>query len=423
MINRFAYRCAVVLVGLAVLVGGCSKDQPEPNAPPAADSGGSTPPPQAEQALADPQATTDAIDATHLAAAREMINDGVRFLLSARNDQGGWGFAPDRTHPAITAMALKTLVQHPSFDSSSEPVAKGFKLLLSFQQDDGGIYHPEMGQMNYTTAVAVMAMAAAQDPQMNDEMDQAVAFLRGLQIVPGSETPEADRIDQDHPFVGGVSYGKHGRPDLSNVGFWMQAMEEAGVPGDDPDIQRALLFVSNTQNLSETNPRPWAQVGVSDGGFIYAPAIKASVTTGESKAGAGPGGRGLRSYGSMTYTGFKSLLYAGVDRDDPRVRAAHDWIRTYWRLDSNPNMPQAQSQQGLYYYYHVFAKALRAWGQDVITDKDGEKHNWRHELIDALARRVSEDGSWSNPEERWGEANPVLSTSYSVLALQEALRR
>lgn len=124
----------------------------------------------------------------------------------------------------------------------------------------------------------------------------------------------------------------------------------------------------------------------------------------------------------MTYAGFKSMLYADLDGSDPRVRAAFNWIRRYWRMDSNPNMPAARSLQGLYYYYHVLAKALAAWGQPVITDAEGIEHNWRHELIDALAERAGDDGSWVNDADRWYEGEPVLVTCFAVISLQEATR-
>jgi squalene-hopene/tetraprenyl-beta-curcumene cyclase len=88
-------------------------------------------------------------------------------------------------------------------------------------------------------------------------------------------------------------------------------------------------------------------------------------------------------------------------------------------------MPKLASKEGLFYYYHVFAKALRVWGQDGIPDfKDTSlKHNWRQELIDALAERVGADGSWTNDASRWDERSPVLVTCYCALALEEALRR
>ncbi|MFP3937762.1 MAG: prenyltransferase/squalene oxidase repeat-containing protein [Phycisphaerae bacterium] len=371
--------------------------------------------------LSLPKPDNDAMDPEYAEQAGELINGGIRYLLSVRNDDGGWDIE-GANEPAMTAMAIKALLRHPDFDADSPVVTEALERMLTYRRQDGGIYNPAEGMANYSTALAVMALAEVNRPEYNDALREAVAYLRGIQIVPGSESPDGETIDEDHPFVGGVSYGRHGRPDMSNLGMWMEAMHEAGVDGDDPAMRRALRFVERTQNRTESNPMGWAEEGTDDGGFIYAPAVAGDPTSGESKAGTGPGGRGLRSYGSMTYTGFKSMLYADVARDDDRVRAAFDWIGRYWRLDSNPNMPRMRSQQGLYYYYNVFAKALRAWGEPVIRDDDGEEHNWRRELIAALAERVEEDGSWSNDADRWLEGHPVLCTCYAVLALQETMR-
>jgi squalene-hopene/tetraprenyl-beta-curcumene cyclase len=373
-----------------------------------------------EKELPPPRAETKHIDKEHLARAQKLINEGIRYLLSRQLDGGGWSLAGP-ADPAITAMALKVLVQHPAFDTAAPAVKRGFDALLTFRQKNGGIYNPKVGQQNYTTAVALMALAAAQDPKFRSAIDDAIRYLKGLQIVPGSESPDGAKIAEGHPFVGGVSYGRHGRPDLSNLGFWMEALHEAGVSKDEAAMERAIVFVTRTQNASETNPRPWAKLGVNDKGFIYAPATASDLDRPESKEGRQ--GQGWRSYGSMTYTGFKSLLYAGVDKTDPRVRGAYEWIRAHWRLDSNPNMPHTRSREGLYYYYHVFAKAMRAWGEPTITDRKGKKHNWRHELIAALAQRVRKDGSWQNDMGRWYEREPVLCTCYTLLALQEALKK
>ena len=82
-------------------------------------------------------------------------------------------------------------------------------------------------------------------------------------------------------------------------------------------------------------------------------------------------------------------------------------------LQTNPGIGDA----GLYYYYHTFAKALAAMGQDSIEDADGVKHNWRRELVDELARRQRDDGSWVNENSRWLEGDPALVTGYALLAL------
>jgi squalene-hopene/tetraprenyl-beta-curcumene cyclase len=356
------------------------------------------------------------LDDAHKATVTKLTDAGVKYLLTQKDDRGGWSMGQDANRPAVTAMVLKVLLQHPDYNASSPVVVKGFKTMMTYRKSDGGFYEPKVGLANYTTSIAIMAMVASGDPQHKSTIDKAVKFLRSQQIGPGDNTPKGDKVKKGEGFDGGVSYGKHGRPDGSNQQMWIQAMSDAGVKADDPAMQRANAFMLRLQNRKESNSADYIQQGPNDGGFIYA--------LGESKGGPWRNGRGLRSYGSLTYAGFKSMLHAGMARNDPRVKAAFKWIGRYWRLDSNPNLPKLQSQQGLYYYYQVFAKALRMWGQAEIEDSKGVKHNWRHELIDALGKRIAKDGSWTNKaSERWNEGNPVLATCFAMLALQETLKK
>lgn len=137
---------------------------------------------------------------------------------------------------------------------------------------------------------------------------------------------------------------------------------------------------------------------------------------GESKVESEVGS--LRSYGSMTYAGFKSLLYAGLDVEDPRVKAALDWLRRHWTLEENPGL----GSQGYFYYLHVMGRALRAFGQDSITDNSGKIHDWRRELADRLLALQEPDGSWVNrSSDRWLEGEACLATAYAVLALEEVM--
>jgi squalene-hopene/tetraprenyl-beta-curcumene cyclase len=122
---------------------------------------------------------------------------------------------------------------------------------------------------------------------------------------------------------------------------------------------------------------------------------------------------GLRSYGSMTYAGLKSMIYAGLGPDDKRVKAAVAWLQKHYDLKSNPGM----GNTGLYYYYHMFSKALDALGQDTFTDEKGVKHDWRAELRQELLRRQQPDGSWINEATRWLEGEPTLVTGYALMSL------
>jgi squalene-hopene/tetraprenyl-beta-curcumene cyclase len=89
----------------------------------------------------------------------------------------------------------------------------------------------------------------------------------------------------------------------------------------------------------------------------------------------------------MSYSGLKSMVFAGVKEDDPRVKAVVKWIRKNYDLKSHPG----QGTSGLYYYYHTFAKALDAFSHDQIGDDKDQMHPWRRELADELATRQRDD--------------------------------
>jgi squalene-hopene/tetraprenyl-beta-curcumene cyclase len=169
------------------------------------------------------------------------------------------------------------------------------------------------------------------------------------------------------------------------------------------------------------------------GGFIYSVSTsKDKITELESKAGTlvdSTGKSRLRTYGSMTYAGFMSYLYAELDREDPRVQDAYNWIRHNYTLDQNPGMvddpetPQDERRQGYYYYLHMLARALHAWGDPVILDAAGKQHDWANDLIDKLTSLQKDDGRWVNDDhDRWAESDPNLDTAYAILALQYALQ-
>ena len=332
----------------------------------------------------------------------QIVRAGVEYLLEKGQTEDG-SFSK-HISPAVTAMCTNALLDH-GVPLSHPKVQLALKFLESYIQPDGGIYAPGSGLQNYETSISVMCLLRANKEDKYDKTIQdAVGYLKIIQWDEGEEHEQLSK------FYGGLGYGKHKRPDMSNAQIFMDALKAAGEDKDSAAIQKALVFVSRAQNLpSEHNVSKWAAKTTADdkGGFIYTP-----VGEGESKPGKTDGG-GLRSYGSMTYAGLKSFLYAGVDKDDIRVQAAMDWIRRHYDLKTNPGM----GQQGLFYYYHVFAKTLGAVGEPVLIDSDGVKHNWRNDLIEQLAKLQNKDGSWTNEHDRWYEGDPNLVTAYAMLSL------
>lgn len=334
---------------------------------------------------------------------KNTVRKGIDYLL--QKGQADDGSFSKQISPAVTALCTKALLEN-GVPLNDPRIQKSLKFLEAIIQKDGGIYADGSNLRNYETSVSLMCFRHANVNGKYDEtIQKAIAFLKGIQWDDGEGHPI------ESTSYGGQGYGSHQRPDASNTSFFIDALKSVS---DDPEseaFQKAAMFMSRCQNLpSPHNSAKWVQ-NVSDddrGGFIYT-----AVGEGESKAGETPQG-GLRSYASMTYAGLKSFLYAGISKDDVRVKAAMDWIGRHYDLSSNPGM----GQQGLFYYYHVFAKALDAAGEDFVVDSKGKQHNWRQDLVAQLAKRQRADGSWTNPADRWFEGDPNLVTAYALLALQ-----
>jgi squalene-hopene/tetraprenyl-beta-curcumene cyclase len=324
----------------------------------------------------------------------EVVAKAIHYLRT--KGQAEDGSYRGATSPAVTALITTGILR--SGRPVDDPlVAKSLKYLEGFVQPDGGVYETGSLYRNYETCLAILCFTEAnKDGRYTERIAAADKFIRQLQWGEGLE--DSDRR------IGGAGYGRQKRPDMSNTSYFIEALRAAGAGPDDPAIQAALKFVSQCQNLeSEHNTGPTAAKN-PDGGFVYTPD--------SSQAGDLPNG-GLRSYASMTYAGLKSMIYAGIGPDDPRVKAAATWVQKHYDLEQNPGM----GSSGLYYYYHTFAKALDSLGHDLFEDAQGVKHDWRRELVDVLAREQNADGSWTNKDPRWLEGDPNLVTGYVLMAL------
>jgi len=348
-----------------------------------------------------------------------VVIKGLAYLKNSQKPDGGWQETTEP--PAITAIVLKAFLDGPKQSSDPQMLDRGFKKLLQSQQPDGSIASDVLA--TYNTAIAVSTFAADPDKYKEPE-EKALRYLESIQWTDKIQgvKDRSKQVPQRDPNYGGWGYGGHGRADMSNTQMALDALHDAGLKSSDPAYQAAIKFITRDQNHSETNDQPWAG---DDGGFIYTPAQGGSSVAGTLVT---PDGKKIfRSYGSMTYAGLKSMIYAGLSKDDPRVKAAWQWVRDNWTLDQNPGMQFASAtpnteaaQWGLYYYYHTLARALRAYGEPIIVDSHGNKHDWRVELIQKIASEQHPDGSWVG-RQRFMEDKPILSGAYAILAMEEAL--
>jgi squalene-hopene/tetraprenyl-beta-curcumene cyclase len=362
------------------------------------------------------------IDPSTLKDVNHTLDQGFRWLAARQNEDGSWS---QPGYPALTALAVMAYAIAPraaSGDSLPPAAEKGVLYLLRCVQPDGGIYVPSdkaPSMPHYNTSISLSALALVNRPSLRGVIQKAQQFLI-----------KGQHLDED-VYRGGFGYeagGKREYADLSSTYMVLEAawMAERLELGDESataeakklNWQAAIEFLSRVQNLPGSNDQPWAQDPLPDdrGGFVYHP--------GESKAGdevSDDGSRRFHSYGSMSYAGLLSFIYADVNRDDARVQAAADWIRRHYTMEENAGM----GVQGLYFNYHTMAKALSHWGEDPLVLADGRKVWWRKDLALKLVslQRIDPElkaGYWVNDNGRWWENDPILSTCYSMVALQVA---
>ena len=347
--------------------------------------------------LAMPSArAADAMDPALREKARRAVDAGLNYMRSQQAADGSVARSV-----GITALSLRGFLEsHRGYNEGDGAfITRQVEFLLSKAKSDGSISESQQNT-SYNTAVAMVALAATKNPKYSGVIAGAQKCLIGHQI------DEGEGYKPDHRYYGGIGYGGDERPDLSNVYLAVEGLKAASTDPKDPVWQKALVFVSRSQNRSESNDQKGAG---NDGGFVYMPLWNPP----EFENGTG-------SYGGMTAAGLLSLLFAGVDKSDPRVQAAYKWMTANYTLELNPGTTK---KHGHYYFYNAFAKVMSAYGEDTFTDAKGQQHNWKSELAQKLVSLQAADGTWSNPDSKaWWEDKPQLVTAWSVIALEHALR-
>jgi len=300
--------------------------------------------------------------------------------------------------------------------------------LLSKANRDGSFGEGENGSFlkTYSTAIALMALSSSEwSDRIGDAVRGAQAFLRHHQIREGLHRGGSGYGDLElkrDPETGEFRAVHSAIANVSTTAFAADALRASRLSLSDEYWERAADFVRKCQNNSEVNRDParlaaLREKGLSvgeDGSIIYTPepdrALQkaGTVRVGDRETVAG--------YGSMTYDGIKTYLYAGLSKDSPEVRSAVDWARRNYSIGSHPGFAFDRQKRhhlrGLYYYYLVMARALDAYGERPFVTADGRGHDWPAELAEEFLKTIRESRLWKNDNPAWYEGDPVLVTAY-----------
>lgn len=338
------------------------------------------------------------------------------WLLAQQQADGSFSAGDGRFKLGGTALILEALTSGPDGLGADHPaVQSALEYIVQYQQPDGGIYDPNQGLQNYVTSLVLMTYA-----NLGEGVEPTVDITAAQNKLIGLQNTKEDDIN-----YGGIGYGSAGpdHEDLNNTTFAVEALRKTGVPADHEAMQRALQFIQRCQNLSETNDMAWAD---NDGGGVYAPhQSKAGGSWSEEEQAQAQVEQAMEtnslpSYGTMTYSLISNYIILDLPQDDPRLKAALDWVKRNYQFEVNPGMPEKQAKQGLLYYYQLMAKTFDDLDVNTIETSAGEV-DWRADLFAVIREQATEvdDGVfWINSAPRWAEGDPTIATPYILKALK-----
>jgi squalene-hopene/tetraprenyl-beta-curcumene cyclase len=361
--------------------------------------------------------------------ARRALENGLAWLAGRQLESGAWPHfdgPADQPSAPVTALALRAFArQRPDVRAQHAPrLEKAAAYLVSLIDERGSIGQPGavVQFRNYSTALALAALVELDAERYREHTARLRDFLVAEQVA-----EPLGFSDYDWTY-GAWNYSDRDlgpetlRAEMSITSYVLDGLHMGGLPADHEAFKRALTFLGRCQNIAERAPA--GQERRFDGGFGFSPR--------DSKAGMDhlPTGDPIyRSYGSATADGLRSLLYAGKKRGDPAVEAAAAWIAGRFDVGVNPGFavdppPPVPFERGiLFYYYHSIAEALAHYGEPLVATPGGKPVAWAPALADHLALRQKPDGSWANPVNVMNENDPVLATSFALIALRRCLDR
>jgi squalene-hopene/tetraprenyl-beta-curcumene cyclase len=357
------------------------------------------------------------------------------WLVSQQDKSGAWKQGPpgkEMPSVAYTSLMVAAFARAPKDlrERYRKAIDAGAAFIVSKRNEDGSFGEGPTGAFlkTYTTAIALMALSAADREKYADPVRGAQAYLKQNQLKEGLDRGGSGYGD-DEPSKDGM---KKTIANLSTTGFTAEALHDSGLPREDQFWKLVVEFVRKCQNNTEVNTdkefvEKLKAVGLSvgdDGGLYYSPVPDKGV----HKAGTVKviDKEVIQSYGSMTYEGIKTYLFAGLKKDSPEVKAAIDWVRKNYSVEAHPGFPYDSQKRnhlrGLFYYYLVFSRAMDAIAERPFRTFDGKEHDWPVELGEQLLKSMKDGKMWVNENAAWWENDPLLVTSYVLNTLDILLK-
>jgi hypothetical protein len=267
----------------------------------------------------------------------KMYVRGLQFLARTQTAEGNWPDQPPNTEPAITSLAVISLLAHgddPNFGPYNTTIRRGLDYVLKHSDPVTGMIGTSMYNHGFSTLALAESYGAVDDPRLGPALQKAVRLIVSAQ---GKNNSHAWRYSPDASDA-----------DTTVSGAQMVALfaaRNAGIPVPEQVIQNGLNFFLSCQT--------------PDGGFGYISPVAPNAT--------------------RTAIGCVVLSLA-KEKNSPAFKAAFNFLKT--------SRPDAQyPQYFLYYvsqaYFHGSPELWQSWNRENIAflraTQGGEGH-WDGQL-------------------------------------------
>jgi len=325
-----------------------------------------------------------ALDASLVMETASASGRAVGYLLERQGEDGGWV-----EHPGITAAVVFSLAKSPQAEQETvaRAIGRGAAYIRKHARDDGSIGNEQTrGNDVYATSMCLMALGMVGGQEDLPIIRRGRAWLMKQQK------------RQDFSYAPG--YAKATYPDLSNTHWAVEAVRVTTPLVEKPRTERLTAFLAEAARLAR-------DCQVPSGGLTYYPVRRRDPER-------HPDLPTDRVWGSLTLGGLKTLLYAGVEPDNPARQRAQAWLGKHYTLQRNPGLDDG----GYYYYIYMFATTYAQVGDHIRVD--GRAPKWRKDVVTTLLAKQGGRGQWQNDNQLWLEQHPELATAYALLALSFA---
>ena len=330
------------------------------------------------------------------------VQKGIQYLVSQQGEDNIWhspNYGNLKDGAAISALVIYSLSHQPAelLKSKRANIERAIERLIDNSKD--AEYIKNVDGPDYSNYATALFLISCKQFEHNLQQTQSNRLLRYL--VDAQLTFESAGVD-------------HGGWDYSG---WMTG--ERPTPGTNVSVTclvvECLRLYSNQIDSNDAlkNTIAWAKrTQNEDGGFCFHPKRSHD----GNKAGWNDEPRTKpNSYGSSTADGLRILLACGMAKDDKRFISVLDWIKNNLDAEKVPGFENLEHTGGwdqglLYYWFYSVSKCL-----ELLPEEQSKQ------FAEALQKKIidlqNDDGSWANPNARMREDDPLIATSFALIAL------